>query len=186
MTMERPNLADAFAPRTVPADRTAGLAGVLPPARSRSAPVKPEAQQQERFAEELRTPPRARPRDAAKPNRGSGATGNVAVYLEPEVLERAKLERRRSGDTYDEIVVRAFGGVTDADLQQAFAPARHEHTGGMPRRQRRSRGTAGIQIQLRMDGDQVAWLTAKQAAVGAPSRSALVATVLRLHLAQPE
>jgi hypothetical protein len=52
----------------------------------------------------------------------------------------------------------------------------------MPTRQRRVRGTAGIQIQLRLDTNQRAWIDQKQLDVGAPSRSALVAAVLRLHL----
>ena len=53
---------------------------------------------------------------------------------------------------------------------------------GMPRRAPRKRGEAGIQIQLRLDGVQVAWLDEKVAEFDAPSRSALVSTVFKLHI----
>jgi hypothetical protein len=54
---------------------------------------------------------------------------------------------------------------------------------GMPRRVPRRRGEAGIQIQVRLDGNQTAWLDDKVIEFNAPSRSALVSTVYRLYLA---
>jgi hypothetical protein len=45
-----------------------------------------------------------------------------------------------------------------------------------------SAGTAEIQMNLRFSSEQREWLDAKVLALGAPSRSALVAEALRLHL----
>ena len=85
--------------------------------------------------------------------------------------------------SYDELTVEAFDAISDDQLAQALQPEPAvSSTTGMPTRQRRARGTAGIQIQLRLDTNQRAWIDKKQHAVGAPSRSALVATALRLHL----
>ena len=180
MTIERQNLAGAFSPKSTP-DRTAALKGVLPPVRPRLAamsrtepapePVEPSKEQRSTRAVASQTPPDT-----------GGGVGNVAVYLEPDVLERLKAERRRTGRTYDELLVRAFDDVSDDVLRQAFAPWQAPTQSAMPQRQRRVRGTAGIQVNLRIDRAQVAWLTEKQNSVGAPSRSALAATALRLHL----
>lgn len=180
MTIERQNLAGAFSPKSTP-DRTAALKGVLPPARPRPAgtphtepnpePAEPGKEQRSTRAARAQTPPDT-----------GGGVGNVAVYLEPDVLQRLKAERLRTGRTYDEVLVRAFDDVSDDVLQQAFTPGQAPTQSAMPQRQRRVRGTAGIQVNLRIDRAQVAWLTEKQHSVGAPSRSALAATALRLHL----
>ena len=52
----------------------------------------------------------------------------------------------------------------------------------MPTRSRRCRGSAGIQMNLRLGTEQREWLDSKVLALGAPSRSALVAEILRLYL----
>lgn len=120
---------------------------------------------------------------AAPVSESADTVANVAVYLEPDLLDQAREHRRSRQITYDELVVDAFAAVPDHALQQALAPQRAASPiTGMPARQRRIRGTAGIQIQLRLTGPQRIWLDTKQQAVGAPSRSALVATALKLYL----
>lgn len=191
MSIERPKLANAFAPtKNAPIDRSEGLRGLLPPARtplqSASEPAPPEA-------DNARIDPPAAPKarttvPAAKrkaPNFGADEVGNVTCYIEPDVLATARAEVRRQGSTYDQLLVEAFEDITDEQLRAQFAPENEKRADrGMPSRARRIRGTAGIQVQFRMDGQQRAWLEQKAAAVNAPSRSALVATVLRLHLTQ--
>jgi len=113
----------------------------------------------------------------------ASVVSNVAVYLEPDLLDLVRQRRRLTDVSYDQLVGDAFAAVGNDELARVFRPE-PSTTGasGMPTRQRRVRGTAGIQIQLRLDTNQRTWIDQKQHEVGAPSRSALVAAALRLHL----
>ena len=196
MSLDRPNLAEAFNKPRV--DRAAGLTGLLPtprPQRAAAPPAPTEILHDNASGSEVSTiaapsdgpvavAPRQRP--AAVKQRVSqqaNIVNNVAVYLEPDLLDLVRQQRRLTDVSYDQLVSDAFAAVTDDQLARAFQPE-PGITGrsGMPTRQRRVRGTAGIQIQLRLDTNQRSWLDQKQDDVGAPSRSALVAAVLRLHL----
>lgn len=194
MSLDRPNLADAFNKPRV--DRAAGLTGLLPATRPlRATTVSPPAETSD---EDITTVsdapatatrpvvagPRQRP-SAVKPRVSEQANivSNVAVYLEPDLLDLVRQRRRVTEVSYDQLVGDAFAAVGDDELARVFRPEPGvTNTSGMPTRQRRVRGTAGIQIQLRLDTNQRAWIDQKQHDVGAPSRSALVAAVLRLHL----
>jgi hypothetical protein len=195
MSLDRPNLADAFNKPRV--DRAAGLTGLLPAPRPRLTP--PPAAPTEPFDDTapLGDAPSAVPVNkpvAVGPRQGQAASKqrvseqanivtNVAVYLEPDLLDLARQQRRVAEVSYDQLVGDAFAAVSDEDLVRVFRPEPGmTGTRGMPTRQRRVRGTAGIQIQLRLDTNQRAWLDQKQQDVGASSRSALVAAVLRLHM----
>lgn len=192
MTIERPNLADAFKPHPAkkePVDRSAGLAGLLPPPRRTTTPAPAVETPAERTPTAGEKP--AEPKPAAKKPRQTTRTevaevdgvSNVAVYLEPDLLELVKTARRIRGLNYDDLTVEAFAAIGDDALRNHFTQTRAvENDGAMPARVRRPRGTSGIQIQLRLDGNQRAWLEQKRKDVGAPSRSALVATALRLQL----
>ena len=205
MTIERPDLASAFSGKKPPVDRAATLTGLLPPPRPRpstspststtavqASEVEPSPASIEPDAGAAPTAPKretpGRPVRTIKPTKTAvsetaDVTANIAVYLEPDLYERVRTQRRIAQVTYDELVVAAFAAVPDHELQQALAPApAASPVAGMPVRQRRPRGTAGIQIQLRLNGHQRVWLDEKQHAVGAPSRSALVAAALRLYL----
>jgi hypothetical protein len=73
--------------------------------------------------------------------------------------------------------------VDAAALTAQFAPAPLADSGSLlPARVRRPRGTGGVQLNFRLDGAQRAQLERLAADVGAPSRSALVDTALRLSL----
>ena len=199
MSLDRPNLAGAFT-KQPPVDRAAVLSGLLPPARP--ATTKPPERQDPEEDTPARasltaveTPSSTPARSSEEPTRRrapaarrpvseqASVVTNVAVYLEPDLLELARQRRRTTGMSYDELTVEAFDAISDDQLAHALQPEPAvSPTTGMPTRQRRTRGTAGIQIQLRLDTNQRTWIDQKQQAVGAPSRSALVATALRLHL----
>lgn len=194
MSLDRPNLADAFNKPRV--DRAAGLTGLLPATRPhRAETVRPPAESPREDAAELSDVPvvaskpvavASKQRQVAAPQRVSeqaNVVSNVAVYLEPDLLDLVRQRRRVTEVSYDQLVGDAFAAVGDDELVHVFRPEPGTtSTSGMPTRQRRVRGTAGIQIQLRLDTNQRAWIDQKQHDVGAPSRSALVAAVLRLHL----
>lgn len=192
MSLDRPNLADAFNKPRV--DRAAGLSGLLPatrPPRAVPVPAPAETHHQDVAATSDATVSRpvavtSKQRPSAVKQRVSeqaNIVSNVAVYLEPDLLELVRQRRRLAEVSYDQLVGDAFAAVGDEELARVFQPEPGAtSTSGMPTRQRRVRGTAGIQIQLRLDTNQRAWIDKKQLDVGAPSRSALVAAVLRLHL----
>jgi hypothetical protein len=199
MSLDRPNLAEAFNKPRV--DRAAGLTGLLPtPRPQRTAALAAPTEILDDNAPGSEAPTTAAPSDlpvAVAPRQRPAAVkqrvsqqanivNNVAVYLEPDLLDLVRQQRRLTDVSYDQLVSDAFAAVTDDQLARVFRPEPGiTGVSGMPTRQRRVRGTAGIQIQLRLDTNQRSWLDQKQDDVGAPSRSALVAAVLRLHLTTP-
>lgn len=194
MSLDRPNLAGAFNKPRV--DRAAGLTGLLPatrPQRVTIAPTEMETPDEDATAASDTSATTNRPAVVSSRQRPSAVkqrvseqaniVSNVAVYLEPDLLDLVRERRRVSEVSYDQLVGDAFAAVGDDELTRVFRPEPGTtSTNGMPTRQRRVRGTAGIQIQLRLDTNQRAWIDQKQHDIGAPSRSALVAAVLRLHL----
>lgn len=110
-----------------------------------------------------------------------GALRNVGVYLPPALLAEVKDAVYRQRTTYADLLIDAFEAVDDKQITKEFIPETTLTNSGMPRRAPRKRGEAGIQIQLRLDGLQVAWLDEKVIEFDAPSRSALVSTVFGLH-----
>ncbi|MFF1385701.1 hypothetical protein ACFVWT_19290 [Arthrobacter sp. NPDC058288] len=111
----------------------------------------------------------------------SGALRNVGVYLPPQLLAEVKDAVYRGRTTYADLLNDAFETLTDEQIAGEFTADTEPRSSGMPRRAPRKRGEAGIQIQLRLDGLQVAWLDGKVTEFGAPSRSALVSAVFKLH-----
>ena len=86
--------------------------------------------------------------------------------------------------TYTDMLIDAFDAITDEALMEKISPQAAETgmPGGMPRRRRTTDSTkSGTQIQLRLDKAQEDWLTAKEKAVGAPSRSALVTMAYEMY-----
>jgi len=111
-----------------------------------------------------------------------GALRNVGVYLPPALLAQLKDAVYQERTTYADLLIDAFEAVDHKQITKEFAPVTTLTKSGMPRRAPRKRGEAGIQIQLRLDGLQVAWLDEKVTEFDAPSRSALVSTVFKLHI----
>jgi hypothetical protein len=110
-----------------------------------------------------------------------GALRNVGVYLPPQLLADVKDAVYQGRTTYADLLIDAFETLTDEQIAGEFTADIELTSSGMPRRAPRKRGEAGIQIQLRLDGLQVAWLDGKVTEFDAPSRSALVSAVFRLH-----
>ena len=110
-----------------------------------------------------------------------GALRNVGVYLPPQLLADVKDAVYQGRTTYADLLIDAFETLTNDQIAGEFTADIELTSSGMPRRAPRKRGEAGIQIQLRLDGLQVAWLDGKVTELDAPSRSALVSAVFRLH-----
>jgi len=190
--IDRPSLADAF--KGSGSGRAASLGGLLPKTTRPAEPspadtavaVEPAAPRQKPTPKPAgeRTPG---PRYVPAPHEG---VQNVAVYLEPDILALVRAAKTRTAavgepdKTYDELLVDALDHISIEQLRAAFTGTPTARSGGpLQRRTRRARGSGGIQIQLRLDGDQRRALDELNADAGAPSRSALVATAYRLHLA---
>ena len=191
MSSERPSLAEAFRP--APAGRGAKLEGILAPKRRGNpgnrvgegavlgalmeSAVLPEVKP--------KSVPLAEPGTSNRPETPSavpGVTRNVGVYLPPALHESVKEAARRGRTTYGDLLVDAFDSIDESLLARHFNPRTAITSGSMPRRTRRPRGTAGIQIQVRLDDSQLQWLDNKVADLGAPSRSALVSAAYQLHI----
>ena len=84
-----------------------------------------------------------------------GGVATIGVYLAPSTLERACEAARERCITYTDLLVEAFDNVTDTQLAAEFAPPAPLVQGrAMPTRARRRRGTAGIQMNLRLSSEQ--------------------------------
>lgn len=193
MSTPRPDLSQAFKGKGQPPDRAAGLAGLLSPTPAQETSTPPPAPPAagDVPAEEVMTVSREKATAAvgtthAVARRSAAqlqtAVTNVGVYLPAEVRSRAQAEIRARAITYADLLVESFDQVTDDQLRHEFAPLQPAVTGTMPSRARRRRGQPGIQVQLRLDTEQRVWLDGRVAELGAPSRSALVATVFALAL----
>lgn len=120
------------------------------------------------------------PATTADPQEDELVVSNVAIYLPAPVLDRLKRERGRRKMTYTDLLVMAFDELSQEQLLEALG---YKPQGsGMPRRRGAGRGQGGIQVQLRLDQLQRSWLDQQVQALGAPSRSALVAAVFDFWL----
>ena len=185
-TSRHPSLEQAFTPQS---NRGESLAGLLAP-RPRPAAAAPQTTEPEQVAPEQADEPttRRRPRAVtapAKPVIDAGERAdvvNVAIYLPPATFAAVRAAIREQDTTYADLLVEAFATVDEDKLRARFAPRPAQpDEAGMPRRTPRARGAAGIQRQFRLNAGQRAWLQDKVTDFGAPSRSALAATVLGLH-----
>lgn len=190
--IDRPSLADAF--KGSGSGRAASLGGLLPKTTHPAEPTPGD----KAVAVEPATP-RQKPTPKPTGERTPGprrvpaqheGVQNVAVYLEPDILALVRAAKTRTtavgepDKTYDELLVDALDHISIEQLRAAFTGTPTAASGGpLQRRTRRARGSGGIQIQLRLDGAQRRALDELTADASAPSRSALVATAYRLHLA---
>jgi len=176
-TARHPSLEGAFAPPS----RGASLAGILTP-RTTVAHAAPEPRSADEPADEQPRPvkPRAGKRQPARPS--PAGNRNVAAYLPPTTLQAAGEWTRTNDKTYADLLVAAFDAVDAEDLRQAFVPRSTSTPVGMPRRAVVPRGASGIQRQFRLDDAQLAWLDQQVIDLGAPSRSALIATAVGMLL----
>lgn len=188
MNAERRSLQNAFAP--APA-RGTKLEGLLPPKRQKAETIPNlvtpgiEQPKEEPTLTPAQTQAETKPVEPPKASENvPGPLRNIGVYIEPELLTKLKEWTRQQQVTYSDLLVEAFDHIEDATIAQEFEPEKVSAGSRMPRRVRRPRGTAGIQIQLRLDRNQVRWLENKAQTLGAPSRSACVSTVFKLYMNQ--
>lgn len=127
--------------------------------------------------ETTQEPTKDGPREAAgETQEAELVVSNTAVYLPVPVLSRLKEARAKRKLTYTDLLIDAFDELEDEQILVALGAK--PRTGGMPRRHRApARGQGGVQVQLRLDQEQRAWLDDRVEQYGAPSRSALVAAV---------
>lgn len=152
---------------------------VAPEPAGEGAPAEPVATTVPQ--QSVRKAPAAKPAQKAS-GTVPGALRNVGVYLPPALLADVKDAVYQDRTTYADLLIDAFETVDNDRIAGEFVPEITLTSSGMPRRAPRKRGEAGIQIQLRLDGLQVAWLDEKVTEFDAPSRSALVAAVFKLHI----
>ncbi|WP_156372301.1 hypothetical protein [Arthrobacter sp. Leaf337] len=117
----------------------------------------------------------------------SGRIDSKGVYLPPGLLKlvKSRIHAHKMDDedkTYTDLLIDAFESIDFDDVTKHFRPELNISSSGIHRRVRRKRGTAGIQIQLRLDKGQERWIDAKAKETGAPSRSAFVSYVFELFL----
>lgn len=176
-TVRHPSLESAFAPPT----RGSSLAGILPARQSTPAvPQPPTVTEPATDAPAPSARPRAARRQTARP--AQGGNRNVAAYLPPTTLRAAGEWIRANDQKYADLLVKAFDEVEVEALRQAFMPRSASSSAGMPRRAVVPRGASGIQRQFRLDDAQLAWLDQQVVELGAPSRSALIATAVGMFL----
>ncbi|WP_285244215.1 hypothetical protein [Pseudarthrobacter sp. fls2-241-R2A-127] len=166
----------------------------IPPAEQATveeAPLEGTGEREDSKPPSVKTPKANKPQQPASKKATSaakaselvpGALRNVGVYLPPALLAQVKDAVYQQRTTYADLLIDAFEAVDDKQIADEFTPMTTLTNSGMPRRAPRKRGEAGIQIQLRLDGLQVAWLDEKVTEFDAPSRSALVSTVFKLHI----
>lgn len=191
MSPERRSLQEAFAPAPTGA-RGTKLEGLLPPKRGRAEAKPDETKSRIEKSDETPAAP-ARPEGNAKPATAPAASKdvpgpvrNIGVYVEPELLTHLRAWNRQQRTSYSDMLVEAFDHIEDSSIAKEFEVPRTSSGSGMPKRVRRPRGTAGIQVQLRLDDRQVEWLEDKAQRLQAPSRSALVSTVFKLYMNQSQ
>lgn len=110
---------------------------------------------------------------------------NVSVYVPAAVKVCLQAEKERTGLPYTAILAATFDRVDPMELHSWLhqdQPATSGPRTGMPPSETWGRRGGGDQLQLRMTTEQREWLDGQVAYFHAPSRSALVAAVLRLGL----
>ena len=181
--------------------RASALVGLLPPRRvegtqedraedRQEEPARrpqPSTLRQVAVPDEVPASPRQegrRPADEHATELPDEAVRGVAVYLPVELLERLRRTARSRELTYSDLLVEAADAHLD-EVRGSFTNPAARKVSGMPSRQNRRPREPGVQVQLRLDGHQVRWLEEQMVALGAPSRTALVVALLRIHLGGP-
>ncbi len=158
------NLDDAFALPTT--NHTRGMMDLLPPQKPRPTPA---------------AQPQVTPKPAAKVKAGEKTPiVSVPVYLPPATFTAVQDAIHAQRTTYAGLAIQAFRAISDDRLAAYFASP--EPQDEIPGLEPKRTGRTGIQRQFRFHAATKAYLQAKGTDVGAPSLSALVATVIGIHL----
>jgi hypothetical protein len=175
MSARKP-LDEAFKPAA--AMRGSGLSGILGRRDDKAAIVQdPPAS---------RSTPDVQPLPVEAPvvsNKGlSARVRSVPAYLDTDVRSELRKRTRRDDVQNADLLLDAFDELSEERIRAALQRPAPEGggQGKAPRRPRPEREQPKVQTNFRLDGDQEQWLDALGATVGAPSRTALFNTVLRL------
>ncbi len=188
----RRSLASAFQGKPNNPSRSEALQGLLPPRPSQdsadSSPVTLSVVAGDIAASQDDPEPGDASRQGTPQHAGPAAASaadvvrGVAVYLPLEILERLRRTARSREMTYAELLVEAAAAHL-TEIAAVFDVGAAVSAGsGMPSRASKRHSQPGVQVQLRLDGHQVAWLDAQADQLGAPSRSSLVVALFREHL----
>lgn len=149
----------------------------------------PAGQQQPQRQEEAVVDVRATPATAAAS--AGGGLRPVTIYVPREVGQRLRETARRRETTLTDTVIEAinahlaeipnYTGAVSAGITGSLMP----RPAGARRRRRDGRMRDRSDFQIRLDGNQLAWLDHQVAQAGAGSRSAFVTIALQLHLGLP-
>lgn len=185
MSAKRESLEGVFGAKPKPAaggqpQRGAALAGMRPPSRSASPQVPAPAPA---------PAPVAVPSAvvhfeavAVEPQDDDAVITSMVVYIDEALLDAVRAEKGRIGGTYADVAEDALDAQLAA-VAASFGGAQQDSAGGMLPRRRRATGVRGrIQLAIRFSRGQQRWLDAQADAMGAPSRSAVVALALAMHL----
>jgi len=189
----RRSLASAFQGKPNNPSRSEALQGLLPPRPTQdsadSSPVTLSVVAGDIAASQDDPEPGDASRQGALQHAGPAAASaadvvrGVAVYLPLEILERLRRTARSREMTYAELLVEAAAAhLTEIAAVFDVGAAAVSAGSGMPSRASKRHSQPGVQVQLRLDGHQVAWLDAQADQLGAPSRSSLVVALFREHL----
>lgn len=175
----RRSLAESFQPENSGPHRAAELANLLPPPPN-------GAQHLAATPCDAAASPVATQDDVVAATRDEEAdrVRNVAIYLPVELLTRLRRTARSRELTYAELLVEAASAHLDEVARQFDVPHPPTAGPGMPSRAKRRTPEPGVQVQMRLDGHQIAWLDEQADRLGAPSRTAMVSALLRAHLGE--
>lgn len=111
-----------------------------------------------------------------------GRVRSVPAYLDTDVRLELRKRTRRDDVQNADLLLDAFDELSEDTIRAALQRPAQEATGNgkAPRRPRPDREQPKVQTNFRLDGAQERWLDTLGATVGAPSRTALFNTVLRL------
>lgn len=176
MSARKP-LDEAFRPAG--AVRGSGLSGILGRRDDKSAIVEdPPTSRSAPDVQSLPVEALVVPREA-----GLGArVRSVPAYLDTDVRSELRKRTRRDDVQNADLLLDAFDELSEERIRAALQRPAPEAggQGKAPRRPRPEREQPKVQTNFRLDGDQEQWLDSISATVGAPSRTALFNTVLRL------
>lgn len=190
MSAKRESLEGVFGAKPKPTaggqpQRGAALAGMRPPSRSASpqvpAPVPTPAAS---IPAPVAVPPAVAHFEAVpvEPQDDDAVITSMVVYIDEALLDAVRAEKGRIGGTYADVAEDALDAQLAA-VAASFGGAQQDSAGGMLPRRRRATGVRGrIQLAIRFSRGQQRWLDAQADAMGAPSRSAVVALALAMHL----
>lgn len=172
MNAKRESQEDLFKPKPAtaePPQRGAALAGLRP---TRPQVPAPPAATAMRF-------------DAVpiEPEDDDETITSMVVYVDEATLKAVRAKKARNGGTYADIAEDALDAELAAVATAFVSGTQQESTGAMiPRRRRATGGRGRNQLAIRFSRGQQRWLDTQADAMGAPSRSAVVALALAIHL----